>query len=58
MVGTFAEYILVKGDLQLLIPDKMSFEEAAALGSAIGTNALALYNTLQLPLPGVPAERM
>ena len=30
--GVFAEYVTAKGDLQILIPDGMSFEEAATLG--------------------------
>ena len=30
--GAFAEYVTAKGDLQILIPDDMSFEEAATLG--------------------------
>lgn len=30
--GTFAEYVAVKADLQLRIPEAMGFEDAAALG--------------------------
>jgi NADPH:quinone reductase-like Zn-dependent oxidoreductase len=35
--GTFAEYAMVKGDLQMLIPDYMTDEEAATLGLGITT---------------------
>lgn len=35
--GTFAEYIVVKGDLQIKIPDNLSDEEAATLGIGITT---------------------
>lgn len=30
--GTFAEYVVVKADLQLKIPSRMGFEQAASLG--------------------------
>ena len=49
--GTFAEYIVAKGDLQILIPDEMSFEEAATLGVGIVTVGQGLYQSLELPLP-------
>jgi NADPH:quinone reductase-like Zn-dependent oxidoreductase len=35
--GTFAEYIVVKGDLQVKIPDNMSFEEASTIGVGVIT---------------------
>jgi NADPH:quinone reductase-like Zn-dependent oxidoreductase len=51
--GCFAEYIVVKGDLQIHIPSNMSFEDAATLGAGIGTNALA-WKFLELPLFTLP----
>jgi NADPH:quinone reductase-like Zn-dependent oxidoreductase len=33
--GTFAEYIIVVADVQLHIPDAMSFEDAASLGVTV-----------------------
>jgi NADPH:quinone reductase-like Zn-dependent oxidoreductase len=35
--GAFAEYIAVKGDLQIKIPDNLSNEEAATLGVSVST---------------------
>ncbi|KAH6880821.1 alcohol dehydrogenase class-3 [Thelonectria olida] len=55
--GTFAEYITAKGDLLVLIPDNVSFEEAATLGVGITTVGQALYQSLDLPTPSAPAER-
>lgn len=49
--GTFAEVITVKGDLQIRIPDNLSFEEAATLGIGITTVGQALYQSLGLALP-------
>ncbi|KAJ9612482.1 hypothetical protein H2200_004079 [Cladophialophora chaetospira] len=40
------------GDLQVHIPDGVSFEAAATVGVAIGTVGFGLYNVLRLPLPG------
>ena len=54
--GTFAEYIVVKGDLQCPIPEEMSFEEAATLGVGISTVGQGLYQSLKLPLPTEPAK--
>lgn len=49
--GAFARYIAVKGDLQMHIPEGVSFEAAATVGVAIGTVGYGLYKVLQLPLP-------
>ena len=49
--GAFADYAVVKGDVQMKIPDSMSFEEAATLAVGIITDGLALYQKLGLPLP-------
>ncbi|SPN97149.1 related to toxD gene [Cephalotrichum gorgonifer] len=53
--GTFANYIAVKGDLQIPIPENISDEEAATLGISITTTGQGLYQTLGLPLPGNPS---
>ncbi|KAN0117172.1 putative zinc-binding oxidoreductase ToxD [Hyaloscypha variabilis] len=49
--GTFAEYILLKGDIAMHIPPNISFEEAATLPCGLATVALALYKHLSLRLP-------
>ncbi|KAL7915481.1 putative zinc-binding oxidoreductase ToxD [Trichoderma velutinum] len=49
--GAFARYIITKGDLVMRIPDAVTFEEAATVGVAVTTAALALYHFLGLPLP-------
>ncbi|KAL2067329.1 hypothetical protein VTL71DRAFT_1754 [Oculimacula yallundae] len=54
VVGTFANYILVKGDISLHIPDSMSFEDAATLPCGIGTVGLAFYRHLELPFLTLP----
>ncbi|KAF2193030.1 alcohol dehydrogenase class-3 [Zopfia rhizophila CBS 207.26] len=53
--GTFAEYITVKGDLQIHIPDNIGFEGAATLGVGVTTVGQALYQSLSLPGPDTPA---
>lgn len=35
--GGFSEYITAKGDIQLKIPENLSFEEASTLGVGITT---------------------
>lgn len=54
--GTFAEYIVVKGDLQLPIPPQMSFEDASTLGVGFHTVGQGMYQSLKLPLPSEPAK--
>lgn len=54
--GAFAEYILAKADIQIRIPDTLSFEEAASLGVGILTVGQALYQALKLPLPSNPSS--
>ena len=54
--GAFAEYIVVKGDLQYKIPDGMSFQDAATLGLGVTTAALGLYKSLKLSLPSDPIQ--
>ena len=50
--GAFGEYAVVKGDVQMKIPDNMSDEEASTLGVGISTVGQGLYQSLGLPLPG------
>lgn len=54
--GAFANYITAKGDLQIEIPENLSLEEAATLGVGISTVGQALYQALDLPLPGEPSK--
>ncbi|RHZ53112.1 zinc-binding alcohol dehydrogenase family protein [Aspergillus thermomutatus] len=54
--GTFAEYILVKGDVQIHIPDNLSFQEAATLGVGITTVGQSLYQSLKLSWPTEPIK--
>lgn len=57
MDGSYAKYIVVKGDLQIQTPDNISDEEAATLGIAVTTVGQGLYQTLKLPLPNSPAKK-
>lgn len=54
--GAFAEHILAKGDLQIKIPENLSFEEASTLGVGISTVGQGLYQSLGLPLPDHPSK--
>lgn len=54
--GAFAEYIVAKADIQIRIPDGVSFEEAATLGVGVTTVGQGLYQSLKLPLPRQPAR--
>ena len=49
--GAFAEYVVAKGDVQIRIPDSVSYEEAAGYGVGVFTVGQALYEGLKLPLP-------
>ncbi|KAI1175340.1 putative zinc-binding oxidoreductase ToxD [Nemania sp. FL0916] len=49
--GAFARYISVKADLQMHVPDNVSFEEACTFGVGIATAGYALYNVLGLKFP-------
>ncbi|PWI64987.1 hypothetical protein PCL_08346 [Purpureocillium lilacinum] len=49
--GAFAEFIIVKADLQIRVPDHLRFEEAATLGVGLSTIALGLYRDLRLDWP-------
>ncbi|KAI1126497.1 GroES-like protein [Nemania abortiva] len=50
--GAFVEYALGFADLACKIPDTMTFEDASSMGVSIGTAGMALFQTLQLPMPG------
>ncbi|KAJ5593998.1 Protein TOXD [Penicillium hispanicum] len=52
--GAFAEYIVAKSDIQMRIPDNLSFQEAATLGVGIITVGQSLYQSLKLALPTAP----
>ena len=54
--GAFARYIAVKEDLQMHIPDNVSFEAAATTGVGIGSAGYGLYRVLGLPFPGSTAS--
>ncbi|GAW20137.1 hypothetical protein ANO14919_096340 [Xylariales sp. No.14919] len=49
--GAFARFIAVKEDLQVHIPDGVSFEAACTVGVGFGTDGYALYKVLGLPFP-------
>ncbi|CAG8126051.1 unnamed protein product [Penicillium salamii] len=55
--GAFAEYIVAKADIQIHIPEIMSFEEAATLGVGITSVGQGLYQNLQLPFPTSPLQK-
>ena len=54
--GAFAEYVIAKGDLQMFIPESMSFEAAATFGVGLTTVGQNLYQSMELPFPGDPEE--
>lgn len=49
--GCFAEYAKVKGDIQLKIPENISFEEAASWPTGINTTGQGMYGPDGLGLP-------
>ncbi|CRG89195.1 Protein TOXD [Talaromyces islandicus] len=48
-VGGFAEYVGAAAEFLFKIPDDMSFEDAATLGTGVGTAGLALFKELNVP---------
>lgn len=54
--GAFARYIAVKEDIQMHIPENVSFEAAATTGVGIGTTGYGLYKVLGLPFPDPTAS--
>ncbi|EHL01476.1 putative protein TOXD [Glarea lozoyensis 74030] len=57
--GSFAEYILMKGDIGIHLPDHVSFEQGAAIASGINTAALSMYSpkTLGFQVPTFPIQQ-
>lgn len=53
--GAFGNIATAKGDVQIKIPDNISFEEASTLGVGVSTCGQGLYQSLGLPLPGKAA---
>jgi NADPH:quinone reductase-like Zn-dependent oxidoreductase len=49
--GAFGEYLVAKADVQMRIPDSLSYEEAATLGVGIFTIGQGLYDSMHLPWP-------
>ena len=49
--GAFAERIAVKADVQIRIPDQLSFSDAATLGAGIWTVGQGLFQQMGLTLP-------
>ncbi|PCH01844.1 Polyketide synthase, enoylreductase [Penicillium occitanis (nom. inval.)] len=55
--GAFAEHILAKGDIQVRIPDSLSFEDASTLTLGVTTVMQGLYQkALKLNLPDNPVK--
>ena len=52
MLICYARYLVAKGDIQLKVPENTTDEEAATLGAGVITCGQALYQSLELPLPG------
>ncbi|KGO65249.1 Polyketide synthase, enoylreductase [Penicillium italicum] len=48
-IGAFSEYVGACADILLKIPDHMSFEDAAGLGTGVATAVLGLFRELQIP---------
>lgn len=48
--GAFAEYVKLVGDLTFKVPDDMSLESAAALGTAIASACMVLFWSLGWPV--------
>lgn len=55
--GAFAEHVVVKGDVQMKIPDTMSFEDASTLTLGVTTVMQGLYQkALKLNWPDDPVK--
>jgi NADPH:quinone reductase-like Zn-dependent oxidoreductase len=48
---------MVKGDIVMHVPDKVSWEAAASVPCAVGTMGLALFKFLSIPYPGLEGVR-
>jgi NADPH:quinone reductase-like Zn-dependent oxidoreductase len=49
----------MKGDIAIHLPDHISYENGATLGTGLSTIALSMYSpkTLNLPIPQFPIEK-
>lgn len=54
--GAFAEYIVTEASLVYPIPDKVSYQDAAAIPLAFATAMQAMFGRLKLPEPSKPAK--
>lgn len=48
-IGGFSEYVAAECDLILKLPDSMSLEEGATIGTGLGTALLCLFRELNVP---------
>jgi NADPH:quinone reductase-like Zn-dependent oxidoreductase len=55
--GTDGEYLTAKGDIQMKIPDWMSFEDAASMPVGVLTCGQGMYQSMKLPYPDQPKEK-
>lgn len=46
LAGAFAEYVKLVGDLSLKVPEYMSIEDAASMGTAIASACMVLFWSL------------
>ena len=53
--GSFAEKIMVKADIQMRIPDYLSFEDGSTLGVGLITCGQGLFQQMGLNFPDQPA---
>ncbi|KAE8154020.1 zinc-binding dehydrogenase family oxidoreductase [Aspergillus avenaceus] len=57
-VGAFAQFVGAADITTMKIPDGMTFQEGASLGSGIGTIGLALFKSMNVPgTPKCPSEK-
>ncbi|KAI1471841.1 GroES-like protein [Daldinia caldariorum] len=56
--GAFAEYVATEASLVYLIPDNISYQDAAAIPLAFATAVQALFQRLKLPEPSNPAKNV
>lgn len=54
--GTYAEYILLKGNIAMHVPKDLSLGAASALPCGLLTTGLSLYKFLELPYLTSPVE--
>lgn len=50
LAGAFAEYVKLPGDLALKVPDNITLEDAAAMGTAIASACMVLFWSLGMSL--------